>query len=344
MTNKKRPLRKVKNTLPSRTGDTDIDKDKDNDKNNINNRNNSDDDDDGMCCCGCNNVPAAESSHTCLETGKKLYAGFCSNDPQPNTWLCQDGTSKTPTGEGYGSIQVCKGCYKKFNPTRDGNDGDGNNDGDGKVVINNNNNRLNRIVNEKDLLALSEHLPAVHENALALCESSTSDEYSKIMRGAVSACKSARDKMRDLNNESYKDTLRILRASRFFNYEYCASQTRKDLEDEMHQLYSVAYFSDHEVLRGLRTELSNYVAAANEFQANDDEDEDPLWTFWRQNRQRLPLFFRAAREVAIAQPSSAAIERLFSYLTNGFNDNQKQALEGIKASQVMVRHNESMRG
>jgi len=96
-------------------------------------------------------------------------------------------------------------------------------------------------------------------------------------------------------------------------------------------------------MKGLQRELSDYLNAAREFQAVE-EDEDHLWTFWRQNRARLPLFFKAAHEVAIIQPSSAAIERLFSYLTNGFNDNQKQALEDIKATQVMVRHNENMRG
>ena len=96
-------------------------------------------------------------------------------------------------------------------------------------------------------------------------------------------------------------------------------------------------------MKGLKRELSDYISAAKEFEAVD-EDEDPLWTLWRQNRTRLPLLFKAAREVAVTQPSSAAVERLFSYLTNGFNDNQKQALEDIKATQVMVRHNENMRG
>ena len=205
-------------------------------------------------------------------------------------------------------------------------------------------NRFNTTVDEKDdLIALSEHLPAVHENALALCESSTSDEYKEIMSKAVLACSTARNKMRNLNDDSYENTLRILRACRFFNYEYCASRSRTELVEEVTHLYSVAYFSDEEVLKGLKRELSDYIAAAKEFQAVD-EDEDHLWTFWRQNRQRLPLLFKAAREVATTQPSSAAIERLFSYLTNGFNDNQKQALEDIKATQVMVRHNESMRG
>jgi hypothetical protein len=204
---------------------------------------------------------------------------------------------------------------------------------------------FNTIVNEKDLIALSEHLPAVHENALALCESSTSDEYKEIMSTAVLACKAARDKMRDLNNDSYDTTLRILRACRFFSYEYCAKHTKLELQEEVDQLYNVAYFSSDgdEVMKGLKRELSDYISAAKEFEAVD-EDEDPLWTFWRQNRTRLPLLFKAAREVAVIQPSSAAIERLFSYLTSGPSGSQKQALEDIKATQVMVRHNENMRG
>lgn len=58
---------------------------------------------------------------------------------------------------------------------------------------------------------------------------------------------------------------------------------------------------------------------------------------------KLKRFWLAACEVAIIPPSSACVERLFSYFREDFDDTQEKALEDYKEASTMMRFNESMR-
>ena len=67
------------------------------------------------------------------------------------------------------------------------------------------------------------------------------------------------------------------------------------------------------------------------------------WSFWRRNQHNLPKFFEGAQQIAIIQPSSATVERLFSYLRQAFDCHQESALEDVKETTVLLRYNENMR-
>jgi hypothetical protein len=50
--------------------------------------------------------------------------------------------------------------------------------------------------------------------------------------------------------------------------------------------------------------------------------------------------FRLAKEIALTiATSSAAVERLFSLLSMGFDDSQDRALEDMKAASCLLRYN-----
>jgi hypothetical protein len=49
--------------------------------------------------------------------------------------------------------------------------------------------------------------------------------------------------------------------------------------------------------------------------------------------------FRLAKEIALIATSSAAVERLFSLLSMGFDDSQDRALEDMKAASCLLRYN-----
>jgi hypothetical protein len=212
---------------------------------------------------------------------------------------------------------------------------------------------LKEVVRTTSATRLSELLPSVHSNALALSGNNVnSDQYKSLMSNAVDAIKPIKNRMTYYTDTAIERTLRILRACRFFNYKFVAKSDANDLggdlrddsaQEEMIHLHNVAYFHEDDVIVNLKRELLKYKAAADEFAAENGDDDNKLWTFWKQNRDRLPHFFKAACEIAIIQPSSATVERLFSYLSSAFHDDQKHALEDYKATSTMLRYNENMR-
>ena len=68
----------------------------------------------------------------------------------------------------------------------------------------------------------------------------------------------------------------------------------------------------------LKEEFPQYAASVEDI----DSSYDPL-LFWKQNEQKLPAWSRAARQVLLVQPSSAASEHV---LQNCFGESQNSAL------------------
>jgi hypothetical protein len=198
----------------------------------------------------------------------------------------------------------------------------------------------------RDTANISRLLPSVHANALALSGNDTHDqEYKRIVDNAVQSIMPVFEKFSEYNDKDRERTLRIFRACRFFNYTYIANQTLDDLEAEMVHLNNIAYFCKPDIFQKLKSELRKYreSAIAAYDRAQTDVEEENLWQFWKNNKALLPNFFGGACEVAIIPSSSATVERLFSYLSSGFDDSQEHLLADIKKASTMLRYNENMR-
>ena len=189
-------------------------------------------------------------------------------------------------------------------------------------------------------------LPEVHENAVALSDGNAV-EYRRLMSKAIEAISVLEEYMRTYGSQNLERTMRVLRACRFFNFFFIAETNIEALEEEIEHLLNISYFSEPTIMEKLKEELPRYkaeaqAAVAKHSLSDDDMDKD-LWTFWKRSQLKLKNFWLAAAEIAIIQPSSAFVERLFSFLRGGFDDTQDLALEDYKEASVMMRCNEVQR-
>lgn len=84
----------------------------------------------------------------------------------------------------------------------------------------------------------------------------------------------------------------------------------------------------------LQKELPAYLAAA---EGVSIDIETLKW--WARQEEKLPNWAAACRQVLLCQPSSAAVERVFSTLQNSFGDQQSRALEDYVELALMLQHN-----
>ena len=70
---------------------------------------------------------------------------------------------------------------------------------------------------------------------------------------------------------------------------------------------------------------------------------EDLGVFWRQRIARIPTWYRIAFIVALVQPSSACVERIFSLLRNLFNDRQESTLQDYIEGSVRLSYNMKQR-
>ena len=80
-------------------------------------------------------------------------------------------------------------------------------------------------------------------------------------------------------------------------------------------------------------EFPKYVALTEEVSS-----EYGILNFWKDHAAAIPKWSNAARKIMLVQPSSAAAERVFSLLNNGFGDQQLSALEDYLEASIMMQH------
>lgn len=84
----------------------------------------------------------------------------------------------------------------------------------------------------------------------------------------------------------------------------------------------------------LQRELPQYLAAAEGVSA-----EVEVLKWWEKHEDKLPHWSAACQQVLLCQPSSAAVERVFSFLKNSFSDQQSRALEDYVELSLMLQLN-----
>jgi len=98
-------------------------------------------------------------------------------------------------------------------------------------------------------------------------------------------------------------------------------------------------FVNDAMVAALATELPLYIAAADGFVCNNEEEK---LTWWAAHQDTLPHWTALVRKVLLVQPSSASAERVFSLLAT-LSAQQEAALEDYIEASVMVRYNNNQR-
>ena len=93
-------------------------------------------------------------------------------------------------------------------------------------------------------------------------------------------------------------------------------------------------FVTAEEITKLKAELPAYLAKVEDL----DESLDNL-QWWKNQETNLPNWSALVKKILVVQPSSAAVERVFSPLKASFGDQQEQSLQDYIEASVMLRYN-----
>ena len=87
-------------------------------------------------------------------------------------------------------------------------------------------------------------------------------------------------------------------------------------------------------LEDLKLELPTYMAAVEDVSNRID-----ILQWWKDNEQTLPHWSAACKQILLVNPSSAAVERVFSLLNNSFKKQQELSMEDYIESSLMLQYN-----
>ena len=99
-------------------------------------------------------------------------------------------------------------------------------------------------------------------------------------------------------------------------------------------LYVISFLDSTLTIDGLKAELPLYLAAAEDMSAQTD-----VLQWWKSHQLELPKWAEACSLVLLVQPSSAAVEHVFSILSNSFSSQQESSLEDYIELSVMLQYN-----
>ena len=99
-------------------------------------------------------------------------------------------------------------------------------------------------------------------------------------------------------------------------------------------LAAFPFLNTQTILDDLKAELPLYLAKA----ADVDSSIDAL-DWWKKNANCLPKWVSALQKILLIQPSSAAIERVFSLLKSSFSEQQECSLQDYVEASIMLQYN-----
>ena len=144
----------------------------------------------------------------------------------------------------------------------------------------------------------------------------------------------------------------LMRAARLFNFVETSKHGIPALTTEIETYIPVLDRTRHDLVQLLVTDLKAYhtacvveVAALDRDAAGLPVKQTPenLWAFWNRNAMNLPVWYRAAKGVAIILTSSGCAERVFALYTSVADVSQESALEDRVESSVMLKFNNKQR-
>jgi len=137
------------------------------------------------------------------------------------------------------------------------------------------------------------------------------------------------------NAPELRSMVQFFKAARIFNPSKIA-----DLAGEVENTLGRFRFISLSERSDLLMELPLYIAQANTYDPSPHADHA---LFWRQRMSILPVWSAAAFKIALFQPSSACVERVFSMVNNSLKDTQETALEDVAEGSIMKRYNNLQR-
>ena len=100
-------------------------------------------------------------------------------------------------------------------------------------------------------------------------------------------------------------------------------------------LEDVFPFVNTDVVHNLELQKIDYNIAASK---NADAGHD-LWAFWHDNRLKLPFSYNVAKDIALIQPSSAFMERVFSILRACLDERQETCYSDRIRASALLKYN-----
>ena len=104
--------------------------------------------------------------------------------------------------------------------------------------------------------------------------------------------------------------------------------------NDLDKLHILPFLNSDIIIDQLKLELPKFLAAAKDISPTVDTI---VW--WKRHANDLPHWSKACKMLLLVQPSSAAVERVFSILLNSFTDTQRSWLEDYIETSIMIQYN-----
>ena len=143
--------------------------------------------------------------------------------------------------------------------------------------------------------------------------------------------KNAWDRIGDHKGALLRGTIRMFEAARLFNFTYVKLHPI-DISDIA--ILEVLPFVSTDVVNNLELEKADYNIAASNADAGHD-----LWAFWHNNRLKLPFWYNVAKDIALIQPFSAFMERVFSTLRACLEERQETCYSDRNRASAFLKYN-----
>lgn len=160
------------------------------------------------------------------------------------------------------------------------------------------------------------HTPTLSAVISQVCsaaeDKAKANAHSQLMQYANSCVQEAINYFEKHLATTFKNTMSIFKVARYFS-PHMISHLKPNASD-IDQLGAIPFIKTQEIAK-LKEELPLYMARAKDI----DKDICPL-VWWKDNHDHLPTWSREAKKVFLIQPSSAAVERVFSLLNSSFSE------------------------
>ena len=140
------------------------------------------------------------------------------------------------------------------------------------------------------------------------------------------------DRIGDHDHAKLRDIIRMFEAARRFNFTYVKLHPLDNPDIEI--LEEVFPFVDLDVVHNLELEKNDYNIAASNADAGHY-----LLAFWHDNRMKLPFWYNVAKDIALIQPSSAFMKRVFSTLCACLDERQETCFSDRIRALALLKYN-----